>query len=44
MEEVIKTELTKEELLEMYGEEFEIPEEVPVKPETHEENENDKAD
>lgn len=39
--EEIKTELTEEELKEMYGEIPAIPEEIPVKPETHEEEENE---
>ena len=38
--EEIKTELTEEELIEMYGDIPAIPEEIPTKPETHEENEN----
>ena len=38
--EEIKTELTEEELKEMYGDIPAIPEEIPTKPETHEENEN----
>ena len=38
--EEIKTELTEEELKEMYGEIPTIPEEIPPKPETHEENEH----
>lgn len=39
--EEIKTELTEEELKEMYGEIPTIPEEIPTKPETHEEAENE---
>ena len=35
--EEIKTEFTEEELKEMYGEIPTIPEEIPTKPETHEE-------
>lgn len=38
--EEIKTELTEEELKKMYGDIPAIPEEIPTKPETHEENEN----
>ena len=38
--EEIKTELTEEELKEMYGDIPAIPEEIPTKPETHEEEEN----
>lgn len=36
----IKTEFSEEELKEIFGEVPEIPEEIPTKPETHEENEN----
>ena len=39
--EEIETELTEEELKEMYGEIPAIPEEIPTKPETHEEAENE---
>lgn len=39
--EEIKTELTEEELKEMYGEIPVIPEDVPAKPETHEEVEDE---
>ena len=39
--EEIKTELTEEELKEMYGEIPANPEEIPTKPETHEEAENE---
>ena len=39
--EEIKTELTEEELKEMYGDIPAIPEEIPTKPETHEEAENE---
>lgn len=43
IKELIKTELTEEELKEMYGEIPTIPEEIPTKPETHEEVKNDKV-
>ena len=39
--EEIKTEFTEEELKEMYGEIPVIPEEIPIKPETHEEAEDE---
>ena len=39
--EEIKTEFTEEELIAMYGEAPEIPEEIPARPEKHEEGENE---
>lgn len=39
--EEIKTEFTEEELIAMYGEAPEIPEEIPTRPEKHEEGENE---
>jgi hypothetical protein len=42
--EEIKTELTEEELKEMFGEVPDMPKEVPEKPETHEEVIDDEQD